>query len=36
MQLRDFAADARVEGGAFEMELVTKSVRLEEEDEQIY
>jgi hypothetical protein len=31
----DFAADARVEGNAFGMESVTKSVRPEDEDEQI-
>jgi hypothetical protein len=35
MKCRNVAADARVEGGAFAMELVAKSVRLEEEDEQI-
>jgi hypothetical protein len=31
----DFAADACVEGKTFEMESVAKSVRLEDEDEQI-
>lgn len=35
MNHRDFAVDARVEGGAFGMKLVVKSTRLEDEDEQI-